>query len=160
MTKETRLTKQQLHQMAEAERIELAERLGAEDIDDKNKKDLVDYIFDNQEKLSEEIAEAKDGDEVEPVVMRGKKYKHFSGKKRKIIVSESDKEGDPNFVYVGINGEYEAQVPRGVECTVPEEVVHVLQNLAVETHITKDGDKETVRNVNRFSLQMNEPVGA
>lgn len=155
----TQFTKQQLNQMGESERIDLAKRLGADDVDDMNKKDMVDYIFDNQDKLDDLLSAAKKNETaMEVVAFRGRKYKSFSGKQRKIIISESEREGDPAYVYVGINGEYEAQVPRGVECVVPEEVVSVLQNLAVATVYVGEGRNQTTRQVNRFSLQMNEPV--
>lgn len=159
MSNDKKLNKQQLHQMDDAERIVLATRIGAEDVDDMNKKELVDFIFSNQNKLDDEIDQANEtGESVEPIVFRGRKYPGFSGKKRKIVVSESGKEGDPNYVYVGINGDYEAQIPRGVECTVPEEVVDVILNLAVQTHIKKEGKKTITKSVNRFSLSVNEPV--
>lgn len=61
---------------------------------------------------------------------------------RKAVIFIDMEKGYPNYQFVGVNGKG-YQIMRGVEVTVPEEVVEVLKN-AVATRSVTDGDGRVV----------------
>ena len=63
--------------------------------------------------------------------------KGFCGRRATITLPAPRDESEQDFVLVLINGEA-FQIPRGVPCAVPEEVLDVLDN-AVETRYGRDG---------------------
>lgn len=58
-------------------------------------------------------------------------------KQRKAVIFIDMEKGQPNFQFVGVNGKG-YQIMRGVEVTVPEEVVEVLQNAVATRSVTDE----------------------
>lgn len=152
-----KLTKKAMKEMDENTLYALAVEHGYEgEQDDAKSSDLIDFIYDKQKPPGKD----EDGDEPElpeEKVIRGRKnYPGFSGKRKRIKISEGAR-GEPSYVFVGINGDYEAQIPRGIEVVVPEEVVENLMNGAIETHTDTDDSGRPIgrdREVSRFSVQV------
>lgn len=59
-------------------------------------------------------------------------------KRRHVTVHASSDETGQNAVEVGVNGVV-YQIPRGVPCAVPDEVIHVLENAKISVYKTVDG---------------------
>lgn len=154
-----KLTKKAMKDMDENTLYALAVEHGYQgEQDDAKTSDLIDFIYDKQRPAGKDKDEDSDEPELpEEKVIRGrKKYPGFSGKRQRIKISEGVR-GEPSYVYVGINGDYEAQLPRGIELSVPEEVVENLMNGAIETHTETDDSGRPVgrdRQVSRFSVQV------
>lgn len=150
-----RLTKKAMKEMDENTLYALAVQHGYEgEQDDAKSSDLIDFIYDKQKPAGKD-EDGEDSELPQEKVIRGRKnYPGFSGKRKRIKVSEGQR-GEPSYVFVGINGDYEAQIPRGIEVVVPEEVVENLMNGAIETHTDTDDSGRPVgrdRHVSRFSV--------
>lgn len=137
-------TKKALKEMDETTLFGLAKSHGFEgDQDDATSDQLVDHIFESQKAQAaaakqDELAEK--GELPTEKVVRGRKnYPGFSGNRKRIIVAEGQRH-EQKYAFVGINGDYEAQIPRGIEVSVPEEVVENLTTGAVITMYETDED--------------------
>ncbi len=60
-------------------------------------------------------------------------------KRRMLTIHASGDEAGQNAVEVGVNGVV-YQIPRGVPCAVPEEVIGVLENAQISIYKTIDGE--------------------
>lgn len=153
--------KKDLKAMDEATLFELAKKHGFEgDQDDSTSDQLVDHIFESQKATTAAAKQkelAENGELPTETVIRGRKnYPGFSGKRVRIKVAEGQRH-EPKYAFVGINGDYEAQIPRGIEVSVPEEVVENLTNGAVITmYETDDNGRPTgeTRQIPRFAVQV------
>lgn len=145
------ITKTALKELSEEELFTKAKEHGwNKEQDDSTTAEMIDFIYDaanapKKQKLRQETTRRG-----------GKLYPHFSGKRKLIIIAEGQNKADPRYVYVGINGDYEAQIPRGVEVSVPEEVVEsLLTGTAQEVPETdREGRFIRMKKVPRFSIQV------
>ena len=72
-------------------------------------------------------------------------------KKERMFVIEIDEvEGFPNFEKVGVNGKI-YKIKRGEEVTVPQSVVHVLQNAVAERLLQTDAGGRVTTTRQRYS---------
>jgi len=77
----------------------------------------------------------------------------MSGDRKKILMHASDSDGGSDAVPVSING-YTYQIPRGVICDVPVEVIEVLQNAVQTLYIGGAGGNNVERKVPRFAYNV------
>ena len=77
----------------------------------------------------------------------------MSGERKKILLHASDSDGGSDAIPVSING-YTYQIPRGVICNVPVEVVEVLQNAVQTLYIGGANGSNVERKVPRFAFNI------
>lgn len=75
----------------------------------------------------------------------------LSGEKRTVTVHQTGDENE-QAVFVSLNG-YAYQIPRGVPCSVPVEVIEILQN-AKQTTYTQTPTGVVERTVQRFPFSV------
>lgn len=78
----------------------------------------------------------------------------LSGKKRTVTVHATDGDGGNDAVKLGING-YTYQIPRGIPCEVPDEVIQVLENAKTTIMSFGQGGAVVERTVPRFAFSVN-----
>ena len=77
----------------------------------------------------------------------------LSGKRRLVTIHSTETEGGNDAVNVGLNG-FMYQIPRGVACNVPEEVLQILSNAKTTTYKTGADLKPVERTQNRFAFSV------
>lgn len=77
----------------------------------------------------------------------------LSGERRLITIHPTNEEGGSDAVPVGLNG-YMYQIPRGVPCNVPVEVIEIIKNAKTTIMQTAIGGGFTERDAQRFAFSL------
>ena len=76
----------------------------------------------------------------------------LSGEKVNIIIHEQDGDTGREAVFASVNG-VAYQIPRGIECAVPVEVLHVLDNSVQKIYEAMPNGETRERTLRRFNHQ-------
>lgn len=90
---------------------------------------------------------------VAPVVVGTNHDEALSGARRTVVVHESNGDGGSDAVFVGLNG-YAFQIPRGVPCSVPVEVIEILKSAKVRSISNTPGGAVVERDIPRYSFSV------
>jgi hypothetical protein len=88
-----------------------------------------------------------------PVVLGSNNDDALSGERQILtIFADNGVEGGHDAVCVGLNG-YTYQIPRGVACTVPAEVVAIIETAKTTSHHAKEGGGTFTRETHRYAYR-------
>ncbi len=111
--------------------------------------------FDRQQGQVAQVAQSSDEAALDEAASNN--HANLSGRKVRFVINEGEGEIGKAAVDIGFGG-YPYQIPRNVECVLPEEVfIACIGNAKVEVfEQTKDGVKS--RHINRFSYSKLETI--
>jgi len=90
---------------------------------------------------------------VQPQVIGSNHDDALSGERQTVTIFQSAEPGGDEAVFLSLNG-YAYQIPRGVPCSVPVEVIGILKNAVVNAISNAPGGATVERAIPRFAYQL------